>query len=142
MRLSITEADQMILLQLDGFCISCSKQHHKDSIHKKEEADVVLRNKEAPSAQYSGLITLRDQYQTFSSVIFYQYKWFIKPELKINFRKYWIHECGMDATRFPSLRCILKQCFRTGSGCRVWETKGFSCGLKIYFEILILTFQK
>ena len=40
----------------------------------------------------------------------------------------------MDATRFPSLRCVLKQCLKTGSGCRVWETKGFSCGLKIYFE--------
>ena len=37
----------------------------------------------------------------------------------------------MDATRFPSRQ-----------GGRAWETKGFSCGLKIYFEILILTFQK
>ena len=29
----------------------------------------------------------------------------------------------MDATRFPSRQ-----------GRRVWETKGFSCGFKIYFE--------
>ncbi|MEJ2898540.1 hypothetical protein [Acinetobacter sp. NS-4] len=48
----------------------------------------------------------------------------------------------MDATRFPSLALHFKAGLKTGSGCRVWEIKGFSCGLKIYFEILILTFQK
>ncbi len=48
----------------------------------------------------------------------------------------------MDATRFPSLALHLKAVLKTGSGCHVWETKGFSCGLKIHFKILILTFQK
>jgi len=48
----------------------------------------------------------------------------------------------MDATRFPSLALHFKAVLKTGSGCCVWETKGFSCGLKIYFEILILAFQK
>ena len=47
----------------------------------------------------------------------------------------------LDATRFPSLALHFKAVLKTGSGSRVWETKGFSCGLKIYFEILILTFQ-
>jgi len=45
------------------------------------------------------------------------------PKLKINFSRYWIHEFGMDATRFPSQQ-----------GARAWETKGSSCGLKIYFK--------
>jgi len=44
--------------------------------------------------------------------------------------------------RFPSLALHFKAVLKTGSECCVWETKGFSCGLKIYFEILILTFQK
>ena len=47
----------------------------------------------------------------------------------------WMPHVSILALRF---KAVLK----TGSGCRVWETKGFSCGLKIYFEILILTFQK
>jgi hypothetical protein len=66
----------------------------------------------------------------------------VKPKLKIDFSMYWIHECGMDATCFPSLALHFKAVLKTGSGRRVWETKGFSCGLKIYFEILILTSQK
>ncbi len=37
----------------------------------------------------------------------------------------------MDATHFPS---------QQGRG--VWVTEGFSCELKIYFESLILAFQK
>ena len=65
------------------------------------------------------------------ALINFFHKSLVKPKLKANIRKYWIHECGMDATRFPSRQ-----------GCHVWETKGFSCGLKIYFKILILTFQK
>jgi len=48
----------------------------------------------------------------------------------------------MDAQRFPSLALHFKAVLKTGSGCRVWEIKGFSCGLTIHFEILILTFQK
>jgi len=48
----------------------------------------------------------------------------------------------MDATRFPFLALHFKVVLKTGSGCRVWETKGFSCGLNIYFEFLILTSQK
>jgi hypothetical protein len=65
-----------------------------------------------------------------------------KAKIEIDFSMYWIHECGMDATRLPSLALHFKAVLKTGSGCGVWETKGFSCGLKIYFEILILTFQK
>ncbi|MDN5512098.1 hypothetical protein [Acinetobacter sp.] len=48
----------------------------------------------------------------------------------------------MDATRFPSLALHFKAVLKTGSGCCVGEIKDFSCGLKIYFEILILTSQK
>ncbi len=48
----------------------------------------------------------------------------------------------MDATRFPSLALHFKAVLKTGSGGRVCETKGFSCGFNIHFKILILTFQK
>ena len=48
----------------------------------------------------------------FHKSFFDQYKSFESQNLKTNSRKYWIHECGMDATRFPSLRCILKQCLK------------------------------
>ncbi|NNG81959.1 hypothetical protein HLH16_08335 [Acinetobacter sp. ANC 5378] len=48
----------------------------------------------------------------------------------------------MDATRFPSLALHFKAVLKTSSGSRVWETKGFSCELKIYFDVLILTCQK
>jgi len=51
--------------------------------------------------------------------LFNQYTWFVKQKLKTEFCKYW------DAIHFPSLLCILKQCVKTGSRCRVWETKGF-----------------
>jgi len=46
------------------------------------------------------------------ALINFFHKSLVKPKLKANIRKYWIHECGMDATRFPSLRCILKQCLK------------------------------
>ena len=58
----------------------------------------------------------------FHKSFFNYYKSFLKPKLKINFSRYYSHECGMDATRFPSRQ-----------GCRVWGTKGFC---------LLLTFQK
>jgi len=35
---------------------------------------------------------------------------------------------------FPILALHFKAVLKTGSGRRVWETKGFSCGFKIYFE--------
>ena len=44
----------------------------------------------------------------------------------------------MDATRFSSLALHFKAVLKTGSGRRVWETKGFSC----VAVLLILTFQK
>ncbi len=48
----------------------------------------------------------------------------------------------MDATRFPSVVLYFKAVPKTGSECCVRETKGFPCGLKGYFEILMLTCQK
>jgi len=51
----------MILLQLDGFCISSSKQHHKDSIHDKGIRRHCAKEQRCSLAQHSGLITLRDQ---------------------------------------------------------------------------------
>jgi len=48
----------------------------------------------------------------------------------------------MDAICFPSLALHFKAVLENGSGGRVWQTKGFSCGLNIYFDVLILTFQK
>ena len=43
----------------------------------------------------------------------------------------------MDAT--PILALHFKAVLKTGSECRVWETKGFSCVAAV---LLILTFQK
>jgi len=51
----------MILLQLDGFCISPYKQHHKYSIHEKAIHTNCAKEQRGSLAQHSGLITLRDQ---------------------------------------------------------------------------------
>jgi hypothetical protein len=83
-----------------------------------------------------------DVLEFFHKSFFNNYKLFVKLKENVDFSRHWIHECGMDATRFPSLALHFKAVLKTGSGGRVWETQGFSCGLQIYFEILILTFQK
>nr|MCG4642209.1 hypothetical protein [Bifidobacterium bifidum] len=61
---------------------------------------------------------------------------------KMDFNRYGIHECGMHAPRFLFLALHFKAVLKTGSEYWMCETKGFSCELKIYFDVLILTFQK
>jgi hypothetical protein len=43
----------------------------------------------------------------FNKSFFDQYKSFESQNLKTNSRKYWIHECGMDATRFSCVAVLL-----------------------------------
>ena len=43
----------------------------------------------------------------FHKSFFDQYKSFESQNLKTNSRKYWIHECGMDATRFSCVAVLL-----------------------------------
>ena len=43
----------------------------------------------------------------FHKSFFDQYKSFESQNLKTNSRKYWIHECGIDATRFSCVAVLL-----------------------------------